>query len=229
MVFPFCVRSLTNRLQRWNYPGQPITGGLLLLVKLLLIHGVVSLAIAPPAQALKPCEPPATGNYLLLVRRDNPNVEIELYEALPESVGVDLCDYQGETVLRLSGFPSQAIAEAWQGYIQDKLNRTAYVIEPSSGAGGSAYAPQPLGDGYAVLVDYFSDVAIAQKLNQELEELPGLVSYGQRPYLLVRHTGKIKQANALLEELSAAGFAATVVNSRHAILLREAIALPQAR
>ncbi|MEM6501438.1 MAG: hypothetical protein AAF685_06335 [Cyanobacteria bacterium P01_C01_bin.89] len=194
------------------------------------IHVVASTVIAPVAQALKPCEPPAAGRYLLMVRRDSPDVEVALYEGLPESVEVTLCDYQGETVLRLSGFPSQAIAEAWQAYISDRLNRTAYLIEPSNTAtpgGGNSYSPQALGDGYAVLVDYFSDLAIARTLRDRMGETPGLVSYGQRPYLLVSHTKKMKPANKLLEELSQDGFAVTVVNSRHAILLRSAITLPQ--
>ncbi len=194
-----------------------------------MIAGVINTAIAP-AQALQPCEPPAAGRYLLMVRRDNPDVEVALYEGLPESVEVTLCEYQGEAVLRLSGFPSQAIAEAWQVYISERLNRTAYLIESSAAAGpgsSGSYSPQPLGDGYAVLVDYFSDLAIARTLHDRLGETPGLVSYGQRPYLLVSHTKKMSQANKLLEELSQDGFAVTVVNSRHAILLRSAIALPQ--
>ncbi|MEM9772550.1 MAG: hypothetical protein AAF889_13320 [Cyanobacteria bacterium P01_D01_bin.73] len=193
------------------------------------INVVASTAIAPVANAVKLCEPPEAGRYLLMVRRDSPDVEVALYEGLPESVDVTLCEYQDETVLRLSGFPSQAIAEAWQAYISERLNRTAFLIESSSAAAGpgTSYSPQALGDGYAVLVDYFSDLAIARTLQERLGETPGLVSYGQRPYLLVSHTKKVKQANKLLEELSQAGFAVTVVNSRHAILLRSAIALPQ--
>ena len=212
-----------GKVRRGRSPGRfvgSLVGGML---------GGMVVAITPSAQALKTCEPPDAGNYLLLVRRENTNVELELYEALPESVAVTLCDYQGETVLRLGDFPSQAIAEAWQSYIQDELQRTAYIIEPSASAaaaGRTGYSPQALGDGYAVSVDYFSDLAIAQRLQRDLETSPGLVSYGQRPYLLVRHTDRLRQANELLEELSKDGFAVTVVNSRHAILLREAIALP---
>ena len=227
MVFPprlNCVKLPLNALRSGNNRGWRSPGGFLRLIG-LVVGGMV-LAIAPPAQALKSCEPPDAGNYLLLVRRENTNVELQLYETLPESVEVTLCDYQGETVLRLGGFPSQAIAEAWQSYIQDELQRTAYIIEPSATAPQTGYNPQSLGEGYAVLVDYFSDLAIAQRLQRELETPPGLVSYGQRPYLLVRHTEKLRQANELLEELSKDGFAVTVVNSRHAILLREAITLP---
>ena len=232
MVYPFhsssgaiSSNSIEDIQRWWSDRKWGWAGGCWLLAS-LLAHGIVHGAIAPIAQGLAPCEPPAAGNYLLMVRRDNSNVEVELYEGLPEAVGVTLCDYQGESVLRLSGFPSQRIAEAWQSYIQDELNRTAYIIEPSATGAGGGYNPQALGDGYGVLVDYFGDLAIARRLQQTLDEPPGLVSYGQRPYLLVRHTEKLRQANELLENLSEDGFAVTVVNSRHAILLREAIALP---
>lgn len=89
----------------------------------------------------------------------------------------------------------------------------------------TSYNPQPLDEGYAVLVDYFNQPEVAVQLQELMDADVGLVSYGQRPYLLVRYTESEDQAHSALETLSDQGFLAMVVDSRQVILLSPVVAL----
>jgi hypothetical protein len=89
-----------------------------------------------------------------------------------------------------------------------------------------SYSPKPLGVGYAVLVDYQNQPEMAVKVRQILGKDVGLVSYGQRPYLLATYTDDSNTANTTLQQLSDRGFWATLVDSRRVILLRRSVALP---
>jgi hypothetical protein len=86
-----------------------------------------------------------------------------------------------------------------------------------------AFNPKPLGTGYAVLVNYFNKPDLATQIQQLLGKDIGLVSYGQRPYLLAIHTDDQTQANATLQKLTDRGFWAVVVDSRQVLLLRQAV------
>lgn len=90
----------------------------------------------------------------------------------------------------------------------------------------ATYSPKPLGIGYAVLVDYQNQPEMAAKVRQILGKDVGLVSYGQRPYLLAVYTVDSSAANTTLQRLSDRGFWATLVDSRRVILLRRTITLP---
>ena len=90
----------------------------------------------------------------------------------------------------------------------------------------SSYNPSPLGEGYAVIVDYFSNPEIAVQLQQLLGENIGLVSYFSRPYLLIGQTQDQQQATLLLQQLSDRGFSVLMINSRQGILLTPQVANP---
>ncbi|UBF29256.1 hypothetical protein K9N68_16325 [Kovacikia minuta CCNUW1] len=90
-----------------------------------------------------------------------------------------------------------------------------------------AYNPKPLGEGYAVLVNYFNRPDLATQIQQLLGKEIGLVSYGQRPYLLAVHTSDPSQAQTTLQKLTDRGFWAVVVDSRQVILLRQTINVKQ--
>ncbi|MBD2019050.1 hypothetical protein H6F43_02465, partial [Leptolyngbya sp. FACHB-36] len=89
----------------------------------------------------------------------------------------------------------------------------------------SRYNPQPLGAGFAVLVDFFSRPELAGQIQQILGKDVGLVSYGQRPYLLAIYTGDQTTANSILQTLTDRGFWTMVVDSRRVTLLRPAVSL----
>lgn len=85
------------------------------------------------------------------------------------------------------------------------------------------YNPQPLGSGYAVLVDYFNNPEVAVQLQEVLGQNIGLASYFARPYLLVVHTQSETDANSRLRNLSDRGFSAVVVDSNRVTLLTPAV------
>jgi hypothetical protein len=85
------------------------------------------------------------------------------------------------------------------------------------------YHPQALGEGYAVIVDYFNRPEIANSIQQVVEGNVGFVSYGQRPYLLAVYTTNQKEANNTLQKLNERGFFANLVDSQKVILLRSVV------
>jgi len=90
-----------------------------------------------------------------------------------------------------------------------------------------AFNPKPLGTGYAVLVNYFNRPELATQVQRLLGREVGLVSYGQRPYLLATYTTNQASAHATLQKLTDRGFWAMVVDSRRVTLLRQTINLKQ--
>jgi len=82
-----------------------------------------------------------------------------------------------------------------------------------------------LGAGYAVLVDYFHNPAVAQQLQRARQQTPGLVSFGQRPYLLALYTGDGSVALGTLATLQGLGFQALVVNSQGIVVLVDQVKL----
>jgi len=103
--------------------------------------------------------------------------------------------------------------------------KTATTSSANSASPSSAgYAPKPLGPGYAVLVDYLNQPELATKVQQVLGRPVGIVSYGQRPYLLAIYTMDQNAANTTLQALSDRGFWTTLVDGRRVVLLRPSIA-----
>ncbi len=192
------------------------------------LSGLALSGLAMPAIAQEPrCAPPNEGEYVLLVRRSPGENDPRFGGALPPNVEAVNCDYVGEPVARVGPFPAMAIAEAWSSFIRDRLGREAFIIEPSpQSLAGAAFRPRPLGAGYAVLVDYFSQPEVAAQLRQTLARPVGLVSYGQRPYLLALHATRQDEASGELQRLSDRGFSAVIVDGRQVVLLRESVALP---
>jgi hypothetical protein len=105
---------------------------------------------------------------------------------------------------------------------------TPPAVPPTVPSGGvpatNGYNPQPLGMGYAVIVNYFNRPEVAGQIQQALGKDVGLISYGQRPYLLATYTTDQTTANALLQSLSDKGFWAMVVDGRRTVLLKSPIA-----
>ncbi|MCL6436713.1 MAG: hypothetical protein K6T90_21380 [Leptolyngbyaceae cyanobacterium HOT.MB2.61] len=91
----------------------------------------------------------------------------------------------------------------------------------------TAFNPTPLGAGYAVLVNYFNQPELALEVQQLIGKDIGLVSYGQRPYLLAIHTADQASAHATLQKLTDRGFWAMVVDSRRVTLLRQTVNIQQ--
>jgi hypothetical protein len=88
-----------------------------------------------------------------------------------------------------------------------------------------AFNPQLIADGYVVLVDYFNDPSIATDVAAITGQAVGLVSYGQRPFLMADFSQDENEANATLDALSEAGLWPMLVDSRRAILLTPRVRL----
>jgi hypothetical protein len=106
-----------------------------------------------------------------------------------------------------------------------KVSKTnlSSVTVPAKPAGKISYNPRSLGDGYAVLVDYFNRPELASSVQQVVEGNVGFVAYGQRPYLLAVYTTNQKEANNTLQKLNERGFFANLVDSSKVILLRSVV------
>jgi hypothetical protein len=244
-----------------------------------ILAAILSMGIAHPgiSQPLPACAPPSANEYLLLVANQAPETEAQLTELLPENAAISTCNYLDETVVRVGGFASLEIANAWAQYIQETASLQAFVAQPSSSSSIAApqsadspsatepfsfpsptqlpspapeaaqpapggfpsptsttstptavtptvgYNPQPMGEGYAVLVDYFSRPEVAADVQQVTAQSVGLVAYEQNPFLLAAHTPDSATANAVLQTLTQRGFTAIVVDSRRTVLLAPAV------
>lgn len=106
-------------------------------------------------------------------------------------------------------------------------NSMSYSTNQTSTAPRS-FNPQRMGEGFAVLVNYYNRPELATSVQQALNRKIGLVAYQQRAFLLAVHTRDRKTADLFLRRLNERGFAATVVNSRQVVLLTPEVNLTQA-
>lgn len=177
------------------------------------------------------CQPPQPDEYLLLVISQTRESQEQIKQVLPRNAPATVCQYLNDTVTRVAGFRQLEDANAWAEYIKDSVGLSAFVVRSPSApsqpqppnSNSPAYNPQPLGNGYAVLVDYYNQPEIAAQVQQLLDSEVGLVSYGQHPYLLAVHTTNAREANSILKELSDRGFWSMVVDSRKVIRLTSSV------
>ncbi len=87
------------------------------------------------------------------------------------------------------------------------------------------YAPRPLGPGFAVLVEYGNNPAVATFLQNGLGSVVGLAVYRQRPYLIAIHSSTLAPAATVLQRISASNLTAFVVDSQEVVLLSPAVVL----
>jgi len=197
---------------------------------------------APMPSVIYPdCQAPTPKEYLLLVVTPTADSMETVQKSFPPSTAVSVCTYQETVVTRVGGFTSVDSATSWVGYLKDTRGLTAYVVRPLAGAAtpspspaagqpaqptakrSTGFDPQPLGMGYAVLVDFQNRPELALKLQQATGRDVGLVTYRQRPYLLATYTTDQAAANTTLQSLTDGGFWAMVVDGRRVILLRQEI------
>lgn len=179
------------------------------------------------AQTIPTCQPPQPGEYVVLVRSPTPESQEEIRRALPANTTSLVCRYLNETVTRTGTFTQQENANSQAQFINNNVGLSAFVVRSPEATPPSsiAFAPKPLGTGYAVLVDYFNRPETAITVRSLLGVNIGLASYGQRPYLLAFHTTDTTKATATLQRLSDRGFYAIVVDSRKVMLLTNKVAL----
>ncbi|MGB3513256.1 MAG: hypothetical protein WBA93_29385 [Microcoleaceae cyanobacterium] len=197
---------------------------------------VVSLTIkADYAVAIENCQPPLSDEYLLVVVTEAQEAQDIVKRSLPPDITIFVCRYLNQIVSTVQGFDDQEVASDWARYVQDIVGLSAYVVRPSNEAPPSnrplpappeiGFNPQPLGTGYAVLVDYSNQPEIALQLERSLGRNVGLVAYGQKPFLLVTYTQNRRAATSSMFNLSDRGFLAVVVDSSRVTLISPRIKL----
>lgn len=232
------------------------SGSLVTIVGIAQTAPLQPTPTAAPVGNYPACQPPNPGEYLLLVVSKTTASQEQVRRSLPSGAPTLVCNYLNDVVTRVSGFTTIETANAWARYLGDSAGLAAFVVRPaeapptatfpnptaptpapvaspsptasnSPGTPPSTYNPQPLGTGYAVLVDYFHQPAIANQVQRVLGSNIGLVSYGQRPYLLALYSTDQSAVSTTLQSLTNQGFWAIVVDSRRVTLLSPAVVLPQ--
>lgn len=227
--------SFARAIFKFDGRDRPGRWARLLLAVSVTIGGLLTQTAI--AQTLPPCQPPNPGEYLLMVIHQTPDTPTQLQQILPRGVTNTVCDYLGVTVTRSSGFATSELANSWAQYLTQIGGFRAFVARAPQSTpaptplpmGNSApttpapqpnvYNPQPLGAGYAVLVNYFNRPEVAADVHQLSQSHVGLVAYEQRPYLLVTYTRDAIAATQWLQALSDRGFSAMMVDGRQAMLL----------
>ncbi|OZH54523.1 hypothetical protein AFK68_10375 [Hydrocoleum sp. CS-953] len=186
------------------------------------------------AIAIEDCQSPGSDEYLLVIITETPGNQEIVRRSLPPDITIDVCRYIDQTVSSIRGFDDQDVASDWARYIQDIVGLRAYVVRPSEETEPDGplpappeigFNPQPLGSGYAVLVDYNNQPEIALQLERSLGRNVGLAAYGQKPFLLVTYTRGRKTATNSMFNLSDRGFLAFVVDSSRVTLISPRVKL----
>jgi hypothetical protein len=90
----------------------------------------------------------------------------------------------------------------------------------------TAYAPQPLGTGFAVLVDYQFEPESAIAIQRQVGQAVGLAVHRQRSYLLIAHSPNVEGAASTLAVLTSLNIPGFIVDSQEVVMLTPAVALP---
>lgn len=213
--------------------------------KLQTLSGVLLLAFAPLISNIHPviaqqnfanCQQPNVGEYLLLVLSPTPENQKQLRAALPTEQKTIVCKDNNQIVTRVGGFTNIDDAKRWAKYIQNIVGLSATITTrptepvtqlpqtiPNIQTPKITYNPKILGEGYAILVDYFNRPEMVSSLRNAVGGDVGFVSYGQRPYLLAVYTTNQKEAYNTLQKLSETGFVAILADGRKVVLLRSIV------
>lgn len=79
---------------------------------------------------LAACQPPTANEYLLLAVTPDSGAQARVTSILPASARTTVCNYLGETVMRIGDFSTQESANAWAEYIAQQAQVSAFVAKP---------------------------------------------------------------------------------------------------
>ena len=231
--------------------AQSIVGSTLLATAGLAVK--IDAAVAQ--SSIPNCQLPRPGEYLLLVESKTPRSRELVRQTVPNTTNLSVCRYSDNVVTRIGGFADAEEVQKWVRYLNDIVGLQAFLVEPPvvvqtaretasetvatrtrevssqtvAAQNIPAFNPQPLGRGYAILVDFFNQPEIAEQVQRLVGKEVGLVSFGQRPYLLVLHTTNDTNATNTFGLLSERGFFVMMVDGRKVTLLRSQVLPNQPR
>ena len=181
------------------------------------------------AQQVNNCQPPIFGEYLVLIVTPTLESQEIVRQTLPGDINIRVCRYRNDIVTRIGGFSDREIADDWRRYIRDNIQLPAYLVEggtnPNPNPNLPEGFPRNLGPGYAVIVDYAERPEVAVELQRILARDIGLVSYGEKSFLLITYTENINDAAQSLKRLSDRGFLTYLVNSNRLIIITDKVRL----
>lgn len=215
--------------------AQSIVGSTLLATAGLTVK--IDAAVAQ--SSIQNCQLPKPGEYLLLVESKTPRSRELVRQTVPNTTNLSVCRYSNNVVTRIGGFADAEEVQKWVRYLNDIVGLQAFLVEPPVVVQAAsetasqrqtvvaqnipAFNPQPLGTGYAILVDFFNNPEIAEQVQRLVGKEVGLVSFAQRPYLLVLHTTNDTNATNTFQLLSDRGFFVMMVDGRKVTLLRSQV------
>jgi cell division septation protein DedD len=138
---PQLTPVLKSSITRWS----AALGWVLLTTGLTVGSGFNQGAMAQNSA----CQPPRSNEYLLLVRNPQSDTQSKLRQLLPANAVLTPCTYgsgnSAESVVRVEGFASADVANAWAKYLSDQASLQAIVSSPnaSGSSSNSAAAPNP--------------------------------------------------------------------------------------
>jgi hypothetical protein len=207
-------------------------------------------ALPTNAQTPSLCQPPAAGEYVLLVDSQTEDERQRLEQVLPTGADVVPCQYLNQPVIRVGTFENEELARSWADYLTNIEGFQTTVARPPDSPDQAAseaaaenpaqptpaqpgaqtdttatYSPAVLDTGYAVLVRYFNRPEIAAAVQTVLNAPVGLAVYEQEPYLLVAYSPDPAAAGQVLQGLSDRQFSAFMVNSRQVVVLTPSVAI----
>ncbi|BAZ89201.1 hypothetical protein NIES932_06700 [Raphidiopsis curvata NIES-932] len=191
---------------------------------------LIATAIHPNAvlsqSTLPACQPPSAEEYLLLFLTPTANNQEQLRTVLPSELKSVTCKYLDQVVTRVGGFKKVEDANRWAKYVSNVIGLPAIIAQPMGlepPKPNYSYNPTILGDGFAVLVDYFRRPELANNIQKIVGGNVGLVSYGERPYLLAVYTTNQTEAYRTLQKLNENGLFAILADGRKVMLLRSVV------
>lgn len=114
-----------------------------LLSSVLLSGTTFLLSQRGIAQPRPGCDPPSANEYLLLVLNQGEGTEDQLRQLLPENAAITTCSYLNDEVVRVGGFASADIANAWAQYLSDMTGLQAFVARPAASSPAVASETTP--------------------------------------------------------------------------------------
>lgn len=170
------------------------------------------------AQSLPACLPPQASETLVMVLNQSPNTPEQLRSVVSRNASLTICDYLGLNVTRIGGFATPTLARDWANYLNRALGYRTFTTIATAPTPNPTPQPSPIR--YAVLVNHYNRADLLNQVQQATGRRVTVVTYDQRPHLLVTDTSDWAIAANLLKDLSDRGFAALIVDSRQIVGLR---------
>lgn len=107
------------------------------LIMILLVLSGVPKAMAQPVgipaagnTTIADCLPPSGNEFLLFATARTPDAQAVLRSKAPTDATTTICRYQGEMVMRVAGFASEASAAAWGQYLIRSTGISTTIVRP---------------------------------------------------------------------------------------------------